>query len=747
MSGRPLLTKGNLRQTDDSTAQDELDTWVPIDYILDWIKRHEQPGPQNRVLVVKAETASGKSTIIPPAVFRQFTLQGIHNGVICTQPRILTAIENVNKIAQYNKEVKIGQTAGWNTGVNKVLPVGSKTLISATVGVLLMQLNAMTDQEFMNKYSFVMIDEVHERNIETDMCIMLLKKFLVRNAKQRACPYVILMSATLDEQPILDYFGLHRANFIWCASQTVGHNEHWDWCEIQGSDGLPKTTHDYLASAIVCIKNIMTDWGTQDPVGKRDIIVFLPSMTEITKLAQLAQKLNGDLHRAGHPVMSVLKIDGGTVAQQTTDYKKVMRWSLEKQPVLLNGDTVVPSRRLILATNVAETGLSLDELKYVIDSGFSRESEYHPVYNVYAVVNKVEAQPNSKQRKGRAGRYFKGEYYPLFPQYIWQKMPLEATPKMLCEDITRALPTIIHQSAFMDLLSLPSADAYAAALSRLFLLGFITPGEPQAPKIALTKLGELCRRINLPVETTRMILAAATWNINILDMISIAAFVEAPGSKSCAVFYAADPKRAVCWQKVYALGMPDNVNTLRAFVLLMDEWIDGLILITAVSNLIRDKPVWSVSSVLSAWCNEANLNYASVMSCLLARENIIQDMLASDIDVMKTQVGFADLNQSNFMDYMRGIKHCIYDGYRCNVLTRKQQTWTTDKSLQVTIGKFLARSTHPEIVQAADVVTSQPTTVLYKRLDVKLDAKTNKYRVVGGILSMMDGWCAVSDLA
>src|ERR1700761_4046301 len=168
-----LLIKGSLRSPSANAEQQKmLDEFVPIDYILEWFRvRLDKTGITNRVLILKAETASGKSTSFPAELFiRAVSSAGVDApGIICTQPRILTAIVNVTTIVrdsgpEYPRFLKIGDTIGWATGVNKLKPK-RRGLLSATIGILAMQLQTLPDEEIMKLYKYILIDETHERDL------------------------------------------------------------------------------------------------------------------------------------------------------------------------------------------------------------------------------------------------------------------------------------------------------------------------------------------------------------------------------------------------------------------------------------------------------------------------------------------------------------------------------------------------------------------------------------------------------
>jgi HrpA-like helicases len=251
----PLLTRGFLAPPiPDQALKDELDKYIPIEYIIKWFRdRLRKTGVENRVVIIKSKTASGKSTIIPPRIFTDLVDNKERAGIICTQPKILTAIENVKDIIFRNpKTMRLGVNIGWLTQNNKLRPV-NLALTSATIGTLTQQLISMTDEELMKTYKYILIDETHERDLQTDMTIYMLKNFVKRNKDNEKCPFVVLMSATFDPEPFLKYFSLSiETNYIECEGFGYEKIQMWDWNE-------GRTVSDYGMAAADIIYKIVKE--------------------------------------------------------------------------------------------------------------------------------------------------------------------------------------------------------------------------------------------------------------------------------------------------------------------------------------------------------------------------------------------------------------------------------------------------------------------------------------------------------
>ena len=185
---------------------------VPIEYIKTVIKRKmfEFGGPipeklSDRVLIIRAETSSGKSTTMPTHLYRILPSNIIKGkNIIVTEPRIVSAvgISREQRDAPFNKD--ISKFIGYKTG-----PLSERVrrgLIYATIGVLLAQLKTMSDAEIMEKYKIIIIDEAHERSLDIDTVFVKLKKLFLRNLGNRELPFLIVTSATFDVNKVCKIF-------------------------------------------------------------------------------------------------------------------------------------------------------------------------------------------------------------------------------------------------------------------------------------------------------------------------------------------------------------------------------------------------------------------------------------------------------------------------------------------------------------------------------------------------------------
>lgn len=807
MSALPtLMIKGKLVSPDNDPSQQKiLNEYIPYEYILEWFKaRLNLTGLENRVLILKSETASGKSTLLPPKIYEAF-IHGKGNvpGIICTQPRVLTAIENVSQmVANYSSFLRLGKTIGWSTQHNKFRPE-SFGLLSATVGTLTQQLKTMTDEALMKKYRFILIDETHERDLQIDLTICMLKSMLLRLKNNPNCPFVVLMSATFEPESFLKYFSnvvvnatsteitkipvTRNGNFIWCRGEAAGFDEMWDW--NQG-----RTVNNYPSAAAEIVEKICTEGKDEDPL-RADILIFLPGKAEFEETARVLDIVNAKLASKGIGVFSLLQIDGDAVKRNSRD-NRYLNVPVSEHEVMIGSKTYLPTRRLILTTVVAETGLTLNNLKYVIDSGYNRETEYNPTLGINALLTKPIPQSRMKQRRGRAGRKFKGVFYPLYPQYIYDKLQVQQFPQILTADITPIILDIIFEQLRakmsagdrdptfdinnIDLVDVPSPDALIAAIEKLYAIGFITLNAPKWPgptladaksivdnndrndsndnndnthnpiRLGFTRMGAIAAVVASPTltpEALRMFFAAYSWGVEITDIVTIIAYCNLDphiglAARADAVTGAAQkkaPRPTADWNKIYSHGMTIKIEPAKIRLMIMDEFIDGIILFNAAkNNCIGDDPLAN----LERWCKQCRISMEFVMGFIAERDSLLEHLLANEFNMFTRTKKLVDTPVAEITECVTRIKHCIYDGYRnCTLVYDPTiNKYKSPHGVSVLPPKLL--HAEPGSIGAKVASKVKPKYIVTTRLGTKYNRENDIYDVVTGPVSVLDGFVA-----
>jgi len=417
---------------------------LPVDVLLPEIVSSLRRHPN---VVIEAPPGAGKTTRVPPALLRAFGERG-GGEVIVVEPRRIAARLAARRVA-YELGEELGQTVGYQVRFEEA--VGPQTRVRfVTEGVLTRQL--LSDQS-LKRVSTVVLDEFHERHLEGDLALALLKRL----QRTRSDLRIVVMSATLDCGPI--------ARFLQCP--TVRSEGKLFQLAIEhrpySSEPLEIRVRQAVESLI----------GTQ---RSGDILAFLPGAAEIRRgmrecdaVARRADLLMLPLHGALSPKEQERAI--APAAQQ----------------------------KLILATNVAESSVTIEGVTAVIDSGLARFADYSPWSGLPTLRVGRVSKASATQRAGRAGRTAPGRVVRLYPEEDYRRRPDQETPEILRSDLSQLcldLRAMRIGPDELDWLDAPPTGAVRAAES---LLGRLGGSEAMAQQLA---------RFPLPPRLSRIVVEA-----------------------------------------------------------------------------------------------------------------------------------------------------------------------------------------------------------------------------------------------
>lgn len=392
---------------------------------------------ENPVVVIIGETGSGKSTQLSQMLHRRgYTKSGI---VGVTQPRRVAAVSVARRVAQ-ELGVKLGEEVGYAIRFEDRTSELTK-IKYLTDGVLLRE--SLSNPE-LNQYSVIILDEAHERSLNTDILLGLVKRLIkIRSSNLK----VLITSATLDGEKVSEFFS-------GCPVLNVPGKLYP--VEILYSKERPT---NYIESSL----KTAIDIHTREPEG--DILIFLTGQDDIEKLVLKLEDRIQSLEEGSCMDAIVLPLHGSLPPEMQV---RVF--------------TPPPSncRRFIVATNIAETSLTVDGVVYVIDSGYVKQRQYNPSTGMYSLdvvqISKVQAN----QRAGRAGRTRPGKCYRLYPSMIYEDDFLDVTvPEIQRSSLAGSvlylksldLPDI--DILMFDFLDSPSYESLTDALKQLYLIDAI----------------------------------------------------------------------------------------------------------------------------------------------------------------------------------------------------------------------------------------------------------------------------------
>lgn len=454
---------------------------------------------QNQVVLISGETGCGKTTQVP-----QFILDdAIESGrggkvnILCTQPRRLAAIGVASRVNDERCDEPIGGTVGYQIRLEN--KTSAKTRLTfVTTGILLRRLQ--TDPT-LDGVTHIMVDEVHERSVDTDFLLSILKALLPRRPDLK----LLLMSATMDAVEFCDYFNtrsviqipgfVHPVEDIY-LEQIVDFLRFPLIPPRGGKDMDPnhaqqaalsqlerKTDYDLLANLVYEIdqKNASVDGS---------ILIFMSGAGEI-------QRAIRSIERASNGNFMVLPLHGGLSGK---DQSKVFAPAPKGK------------RKVVVSTNVAETSITINDVVFVIDSGKMKETRYDATNRMSQLVEDWVSRNSARQRRGRAGRVQPGQCYKMYTRkrhdvYFHQAQLPEIHRVPLEQLVMQVLASNLGQPEdFMNTLMEPPPSISVKEAVRLLLdVGAASQARPGA-KISLTALGRHLSRLPMDVRIGKMLL-------------------------------------------------------------------------------------------------------------------------------------------------------------------------------------------------------------------------------------------------
>lgn len=456
-----------------SLPQAPVDPNLPIaakaDEIVELIRAHQ-------VVIIAGETGSGKTTQLPKLCLAAG--RGASGMIGCTQPRRIAARAVARRVAE-EMQTPLGGAVGYQVRFTE--NVGEQTAVKfMTDGILLAEIQS---DRWLSRYDTILIDEAHERSLNIDFLLGYLKQLLQRRRDLK----VIVTSATIDTERFAAHFG--DAPVVNVEGRGYPVTVRYRPLEGEGEDDGDRTINDGIVSACDEITR-------EDPRG--DVLVFLPGEREIRD-AHLA------LERRKYRETEVLPL--------------YARLSVRDQDRVFNPG---PKRRIVLATNVAETSLTVPRIRYVVDPGLARVKRYSPRGKLDRLHIEPVSQASADQRKGRCGRISEGTCYRLYSEADFEARPRYTDPEIrraaLAGVILRMLSLGLGNIEDFPFLEPPDPRAVADGWQQLGELGAIDDQRRMTP------VGRQMSRLPVDVKLARMLVAANEHGV-LREMLAIASFL------------------------------------------------------------------------------------------------------------------------------------------------------------------------------------------------------------------------------
>jgi len=441
----------------------------------------------NQVIVLQGETGSGKTTQIP-----QFVLE---SGVIterqmvgCTQPRRVAAMSVAKRVAD-EMDVTLGQTVGYTIRFEDVS--SNKTKMKyLTDGMLLRE--AMADP-LLERYGCIILDEAHERTLSTDVLFGLLKEVI----KNRADLKLIIMSATLDAEQFQKFFD--NAPLMKIPGRMYSVEIYY----------TPEPERDYLEAAIRTVVQIHLC------EGPGDILLFLTGEEEIE---DACKKIMKEVANVGQEVGELRALPLYSTLPPNLQQKI---FEPAPGPRFPDGP---PGRKCVVATNIAETSLTINGIVYVIDPGFAKQKVYNPRIRVESLLVSPISRASAQQRAGRAGRTQPGKAFRLYTEKAFNELQPQTYPEILRSNLGMVVLQLkklgIDDLVHFDFMDPPAPETLMRALE---LLNYLEALDDEGN---LTEIGSMMAEFPLDPQLSKLLIASPRFNcsneiLTIVSMLSV----------------------------------------------------------------------------------------------------------------------------------------------------------------------------------------------------------------------------------
>eukprot|EP01061_Rhynchopus_euleeides_P011954 TRINITY_DN21567_c1_g1_i2.p1 TRINITY_DN21567_c1_g1~~TRINITY_DN21567_c1_g1_i2.p1 ORF type:complete len:960 (+),score=372.29 TRINITY_DN21567_c1_g1_i2:308-3187(+) len=486
-----------------------------------------------QVVIISGETGSGKSTQVPKFVLDSNRVKGL---VVVTQPRRISATSVARRVAQ-ERRCRVGAEVGYHVRFERLASPETR-LLFVTTGVLLRMLQS---EPLLSAVGCVIVDEVHERDADTDFSLMILKRLLSRRPQFK----LMLMSATLSAEKFRNYFSDYSPRTVHISGRTFNvHQKFLDeilpWVGLgskhvedknlvaaaklveQGGEGgssaAPDATAQKLLKSLVqqgqdvkvdceviacIIRRIISEPRSRPSEA---ILVFMPGWKEIATLKRILQN-STELA----PKVLVLPCHSD---MKSEDQNKVFA----RPPHGL--------RKVVIATNIAETSVTIPDVVHVIDTAIAKSSSYTAYSDIMSLGSALISQANIQQRKGRAGRVQAGHCYTLITRTQHRALDPQMSPELTriplhqtCLQLSALLPGCDLHATLKEALDPPSEEAVDRAINFLTKQGALTADRE------MTNMGKVLAMLPVDPLLGKLLLYGAAFGV-LRPVCIIAAFLS-----------------------------------------------------------------------------------------------------------------------------------------------------------------------------------------------------------------------------
>ncbi|CAH0521625.1 unnamed protein product [Peronospora belbahrii] len=593
----------------------------------------------HQVVICVGETGSGKSTQIPQFLDAcgaytavKCDQGGISHCVAITQPRRVATVSVAHRVAE-EMNTRVGGDGFVGYSIRFESRCSDQTRLKfLTDGVLVRE---CLNDPLLTKYSVVMVDEAHERSIHTDILFGLLKQVMQRRPEFR----VLITSATLDADRFAEFFG--QATLCQGVKSKKAKRKKVTPCPIVKIPGRLFPVDIFhskqqqvmghrgpLSSYVhATVETTMQIHNSEEP---GHILVFLTGQREIEDACAQIRALyreQGEKRTDGMELL-VLPLYGALQGR--------------RQREIFDALSMARVRKVIVATNIAETSLTIDGVRYVVDCGFTKQKVYNPVQQMESLVIVPISKVSAQQRAGRAGRTAPGKCYRLYNKVSYEEMAQETVPEIQRTNLANTVLYLkllgIQDVLGFSYLDPPDEDSLLDALKQLYVLGALDSTTGEA-----TPLGKLMAAFPLEPKLSRalvesLLLKCSREMTQVVAMLSVEnVFVESDQRRSRRDESDDNENKESAWERLMLTLKEDGLLhkdgdqlTFRLLLEVFESKSHGM-------KQHRRK--------LELWCKDRHLRLRALTmagSIVKQLRDIINSLSRRNLDAVKTTVRIDD---------------------------------------------------------------------------------------------------------
>lgn len=510
-----------------------LPVYTKAEDLLAHVREHD-------VTICMAATGSGKTTQIPQLILDEWIDrgEGAKCNIVCTQPRRIAAISVAQRVAAERGEVA-GRSIGYQVRFEAKLPEDHGSVTFCTTGIFLKRMQSALEGDHgrnLDDVTHIVVDEVHERDVDTDLLLVVLKRLLA-DRKARGKPIkVVLMSATIDPRLFCEYFPDKQGqpasvidipgrsfpvqkhfldNFLPQVAESAGPSGQWVFQDESVRKYLAQELGSNLPNlpAFNAIRQRYSQEKAEEDLDlpyplialtiahvlknsdDGHVLVFLPGWDDIIGVQRALLNPRGGSYNLNFnsPQFSIHCLHSTVPIQE--------------QQVIFEPPPP-GQRRIILATNIAETSVTIPDVVYVVDSAKVKEQRYDPERHISSLVSAWVGTSNLNQRAGRGGRHRPGEYYGILSHRRADNLHPHQTVEMKRVDLSNVVmhvkalnfPGMSVEEVLAATIEPPPAERVEAAMNSLQMVGALDDNKN------LTSLGRVLLQLPIDAQMGRLVL-------------------------------------------------------------------------------------------------------------------------------------------------------------------------------------------------------------------------------------------------